>query len=259
MTSKQDSASYLERKRQFSRMLTVFGRKTVLEALQDPNNLAVKLHLANSNKKAAILDQIIELAQKKSVEIAQHDRLQLSRISKNAKQDQGVALDLQPSGFEELDEHTFAHLNATDEFIALDRITNPQNLGMIIRSVCASQMRALIIPRKGCAKIDALVIKASAGTLFRAPIIRCEQLSDALEQAQKHNCKVVGLDLNASTTLAELPANENRIFVLGNETDGISKETQSLCDYGVKIPMANNVESLNVAVTASLIALRHQL
>lgn len=262
----QDSEQYLERKRFFNSLLTVFGRLSVLEALQTAGVQAHKLHLSTSNKPAPVLDEIQALAAQKGAEVVFHDKAALSRISKNAKQDQGVALDVKPAGFEEFDSATTftnADQNAT-EYIAVDRITNPQNLGMIIRSVCASPIKALILPRKGCAKLDALVIKASAGTLFRAPILRCDTLSETLTTARNAGLSIVGLDLQAKQTLSDFSKNNSasqrpNIFVLGNESEGISKETQRLCTSNVRIPMHNDVESLNVAVTASLIALRHQL
>lgn len=257
--SKQDSASYTQRKHHFSRMLTLYGRKPVLEALSDPHLHVEKLHLSSGNKKADILRQIVQLAEERKVEIQRHEALALSRISKNAKQDQGVALDVIPAGFQELTNDTFATFEANDECIALDSITNPQNLGMIIRSVCASKVKALLIPRKGCAKIDPLVIKASAGTVFRAPIIRCDTLDDALKQAQQAQLQIVGLDLNAKHTLSELDTKKGAVFVMGNESSGISEATRNRCNAFIRIPMFNDVESLNVAVTASLIALRHQL
>jgi 23S rRNA (guanosine2251-2'-O)-methyltransferase len=167
-----DSASYLAKKRFYNRMLTVFGRKPVLEALQDERLRPYRLHLADSNKSGGIIDELLQLAQRRRVEVLYHDRQALSRISKNARQDQGVALDIECQGFEEAEDF-LAQLPERFELIALDSITNPQNLGMIIRSVCASPMTGLLLPEKGCARLDALVIKASAGTLFKARIVRC--------------------------------------------------------------------------------------
>jgi 23S rRNA (guanosine2251-2'-O)-methyltransferase len=256
---KQDSASYLKRKAEFARQLTVFGRLTVLEALNESRIQPIKLHLATSNRQAELLDQIVKLAESRGADIAYHDRKVLSRISKNAKQDQGVALDLLPSGFRELERGECFQEEQGAEFIALDRITNPQNLGMIIRSVCASKLKGLILPRQGCAKLDALVIKASAGTLFRAPILRCDTLSEALASAKQHGANIVGLDLSAEQTLNNYKTNSTSVFVLGNESEGISAETRALCSHHIHIPMQNDVESLNVAITASLIALRHQI
>ncbi len=257
-----DSNAYLDRKKQYQQLLTIYGRKPVLEALQTPGVKAMRLHLAESNKPAKILSDIISLAKSNKAEILYHDRKALSFISKNQKQDQGVAVDLKLSGYQELDSYIEEmHQTKTQqrELIALDNVTNPQNLGMIIRSVCASNIDGLLVPRKGCAKLDSLVIKASAGTLFKAKIIRCEDLSEALKRLKQSNAKVVGLDASAPSTLGELSDDGARVFVLGNESEGLSKETKDLCDNFVKIPMFNQVESLNVAVTASLIAFRNLL
>lgn len=258
---KSDSQAYLAKKQRIAQLLTIYGRKPVLEALQTPSLNAERLHLAQSNKPANILNDIIALAEQRGADIVYHTREALSRISKNSKQDQGTALDIRPKGFQEFDASTLntKDQNAPREFIALDRITNPQNLGMIIRSVCASSIAGLILPRKGCAKLDSLVIKASTGTLFKTPVFRCDELTPALMQAKDQGCAIVGLDLRASGRLSELHNTSDTIYVLGNESEGISKAVQQCCTETVRIPMHNGVESLNVAITASLIALRHQL
>ncbi|WP_096084735.1 TrmH family RNA methyltransferase [Agaribacterium haliotis] len=250
-----DSDAYLERKKRFAQMLTIYGRNTVYEALSMVGVKARRLHLASSNKKAKVLDDIEAMAVAQGAEVLYHDKQALSRISKNSKQDQGVALDIHTEALAEFD----AGALESGEYIALDRVTNPQNLGMIIRSVCASPIKALILPRKGCAKLDALVIKASAGSLFRCPILRCDHLVKSLTSAQQCGAIISGLDLNANANFDTLSSGKTRIFVLGNESEGISKELQALCDERLRITMARGVESLNVAVTASLIAFRTQL
>ena len=143
--------------------------------------------------------------------------------------------------------------------MALDRITNPQNLGMLIRSASAGNIDGIIIPDQGCARLDALVIKASAGTLFRAPILRCEQLEKALEEVQQTKASIVGLNSHATQTLADFIEDEFTIYVLGNESEGLSETIANLCHQNLRIPMRNHVESLNVAVTASLLAFRGML
>lgn len=259
MPTPTDSAEYQQKKRFYDSLLTVFGRKPVQEALQDPDCEVHRLHLAESNRSAAILDDIIRLAKKKNAEIVYHDRQALSRISKNAKQDQGVAVDLVCRGYEDFREFLARPQPSPCEIIALDRITNPQNLGMIIRSVCAGSVTALLLPKKGCAKIDPLVIKASTGTLFRTRILRCDDLNEALQAFRQQNYRIYGLSSHASETIGELGDDHNAVYVLGNETDGISAEVAALCDHQLAIPMRNGVESLNVAVTASLLAFRRIL
>jgi 23S rRNA (guanosine2251-2'-O)-methyltransferase len=125
---------------------------------------------------------------------------------------------------------------------------------MIIRSVAAADIDGLILPKKGCAKLDALVIKASAGALFRCPIYRCDTLDSALSKALKQSFSAIAMDLQAKDDLKSVTKRGKQIFVLGNESEGLSSDIRALCNERVKIPMANGVESLNVAVTASLIA-----
>ena len=259
-----DNPEYQQRKKFYDQLLTIYGRKPVLEALQTPGVDIYRLHLAQSNKPAKILSEIEALAKNKGAEILYHDRKALSFISKNQKQDQGIAVDLKLNGFQELtnfiDEYRSGSVHQPSlELIALDKITNPQNLGMIIRSICASPMTGVIIPRKGCAKLDSLVIKASAGTLFKAKVLRCDSLNNALTDLKSIGVKVIGLDVNAANTLGKFNHSNGAVFVLGNESDGLSPEINALCDQQVKVEMHNGVESLNVAVTAALIAFRKAL
>jgi 23S rRNA (guanosine2251-2'-O)-methyltransferase len=256
MTSKPtDRPEYLAKKQFFQRMLTVYGRKPVMEALLAKQVKPYRLHLADSNKPSPALADMERLARDKGAEVLYHDRAALSRISKNARQDQGVALDVECEGFSTVDDFLKAAPEHF-EFIALDRITNPQNLGMIVRSVAASPMTGLILPEKGSAKLDSLVIKASAGTLFNARILRCQDLTTSLSSFQKAGTQVFALDAGGSQSLRALQAPGRRIFVMGNETEGVSPAVVRQSDETIAIPMANGVESLNVSIAASLIAFR---
>lgn len=251
-----DSEAYRDKKRFFDNLLTVYGRKPVLEALQDSATGIYRLHLAESNKSADILDDIINIATQKGAEIVYHERQALSRISKNAKQDQGVAADLVLQGYKTYEEFLAGNLSKPYTLLALDNINNPQNLGMIIRSACAGNIDGILLPQKGSAQIDPLVIKASAGTVFRAPILRCNNLVVALKDFQKNSIDICGLSSHAKTTLKHFKPEGSCIYVLGNETEGVSQDVDRLCNQRVRIPMNNGVESLNVAVTAALIAFR---
>jgi 23S rRNA (guanosine2251-2'-O)-methyltransferase len=253
---RKDSPEYLQKKRFFDSLLTVYGRKTVLEALQDPATYIYRLHLASSNKSAQILDDIITLAKQKNAEIVYHERQALSRISKNAAQDQGVAADLELRGYQVYDEFITNNFDKNYTLLALDGIHNPQNLGMILRSACAGNIQGILLPEKGNAQIDPLVIKASAGIVFRAPILRCKNLSEALNDFKKARALICTLSSRAKKTLKEFNPESSCIFVLGNESEGVSPDIMRMSDETVCIPMNNGVESLNVAVTAALIAFR---
>ena len=252
-----DSEHYQQKKGFFDSLLTIYGRKPVLEALQDKSMNLYRLHLASSNKTAGIISDIISLAESRGVEIQWNDRKSLSRISRNSKQDQGVAADIEIEQHQSLrhylQQQTGEHrLN----LIALDNITNPQNLGMIIRSVCAGTIDGLIIPRKGCAALSPLVIKASVGTLFKAPLLHCESLPEGLADLREHGVTLCTLSSHAKQSLFEYQPKKSVVYILGNETEGVSKEVAKLSDQQLSIPMNNGVESLNVAITAALIAFK---
>ena len=255
-----DSDAYRAKKAFFDSLLTVYGRKPVLEALEQPGTQVYRLHLADSNRPGELLERIIAAAKAKGAEIVYHDRKALARISKNTKQDQGVAADLVCARYMSHRQFLQTRSNKPYTLLALDRITNPQNLGMIIRSASAGQIDGLLLPSKGGAPIDPLVIKASAGTVFRAPILRCEDLGSALDDFSAHGpVTVCALSSHASTNLKDFTPEGSCIYVLGNETDGVSAPAAKRCNQQLKIAMNNGVESLNVAVTAALIAFRGQV
>jgi 23S rRNA (guanosine2251-2'-O)-methyltransferase len=255
MTHKTDSPEYLAKKSFFNRLITVYGRKPILEILSDSSLQIFRLHLAESNRGGGIVEQIKTLASQRNIEICYHSREQLARISRNSKQDQGVACDIHCQGYEPY-EQALEQLPEVSQrpLIALDGITNPQNLGMIIRSVTASPAHGLLLPSKGCADIGPLVIKASAGTVFKGNILRCDSLASALKAFKHKGFEICILSSHQATPLAEFKPTAPVIYVLGNETEGVSKEIAALSDHRVGIPMANGVESLNVAITAALIA-----
>jgi len=246
---KTDSQEYKEKKAYFEKIITLYGRNVVIEVLQDKDIEVHKLHLASSNKTDGAIKTILSLAKKRDITITYHEKNSLSRISKNAKQDQGVAIDIISKTYSNASE-----IKDMDSFklIALDGIHNPQNLGMIIRSCAAGYVDGIILPKKNSAKISPLVVKASAGTLFKLPIYYCNSLEDVL--ADLKDVDIYALSSHAKHTIYDVKPSKKSIFILGNESDGVSKEVQNLCNESISIPMQRGVESLNVAVTASLLA-----
>ena len=248
----QDSPDYLAKKAFFDKIVTIYGRNAVVEALEDERITIHKLHLADSNKPSSQLKKMVTLAQKRSIEIAYHDKKALSRISKNAKQDQGVALDIVLE--QALSEDAFLSQHNTFRVIALDGVLNPQNLGMIIRSCAAGNIDAIILPSKNAAQISPLVIKASVGTVFKLPIIKSKNLYQTLEKFKAKETQLYTLSSHATKRYNEVSYGDKTLFILGNETQGVTPEIEKLSSASIAIPMNRGVESLNVAVTASLLA-----
>ena len=248
----KDSPEYLAKKAFFDKIITIYGRNAVLEALEDETIVLYKLHLADSNRANAQLEKMVTLAKRRDIAVAYHDKKGLSRISKNAKQDQGVALDLVLE--KAVSEEEFLTKNTSFRVLALDGIHNPQNLGMIIRSAAAGNIDAILLPTKNAAQISPLVIKASVGTVFRLPIIQTKNLAKSLENFKSHSTDVYTLSSHAQTSYKETTYKEKTVFVLGNESEGVSREIERLSSASISIPMNRGVESLNVAVTASLLS-----
>ncbi len=247
-----DSQTYLAKKAFFDRVLTIYGRHAVMEALGNDTLTVHKLHLSLSNKPSKELDRMETLAQTRHIPIARHDKKSLSRISKNSRLDQGVALDIVMENF--VNEEDFLEQNGSFRVMALDGVTNPQNLGMIIRSCAAGTIDALLLPTRGTAGISPLVIQASAGTVFRLPIIKTADLTASLERFAHAGARLCALEADAKLDYRDVPTGQKSLFVLGNESDGISPEVSARCNTAIAIPMRRGVESLNVAVAAALIA-----
>jgi len=248
----EDSPEYLKKKSFYDKIVTMYGRNAVLEALSDDSLTIHKLHLSRSNQASSQLKKMQSIAQRRHIEIVYHDKAALSRISKNAKQDQGVALDLIWEQY--FNEEEFAARQTHYRLIALDSIHNPQNLGMIIRSCAAGNIDGVILPTKNSAKISPLVIKASAGALFKMPIIKTDNLLSTLNYFRSRKATLYTLSSHAEKNYKELDYGEKSIFILGNESEGVSQEIEEISDESITIPMRRGVESLNVAVTASLLA-----
>ncbi len=149
-------------------------RRQVLEILQDESLQIYRVHLADSNRDGGIIDQIKQQAAARNIEVCFHSRPALSRISRNSKQDQGAACDIHCPGYQPYEQALQKTMNGA--IIALDGVTNPQNLGMIIRSVTASPAHGLLLPSKGTADISPL---AGGNTAYdHAKILR---IGDAVE------------------------------------------------------------------------------
>ena len=253
MSAMKDTEAYRKKKAFFESMITLYGRNVVEEVLDDMTVPAQTLHLAESNKTEGAIERILAKAAARDVAVKYHTKAALSRISKNAKQDQGVAIDIVAPTYRSAAALTDGKL-LQGRLLALDAIHNPQNLGMIVRSAAAGNIDGILLPKQGSAKLSPLVMKASAGTLFKIPIYYCDTLPEILTQLKQKGWSVFGLSSHASETIMTLQVPASAVFVLGNESEGMSEAVAGLCDREVAIPMQRGVESLNVAVTAALLA-----
>ncbi len=239
------------------RFITVYGRKPVREVLEEPG-LAVRRVFVARNARGEGVDLIRRTASQRGVAVLDKSAAEVSRISRRPKQDQGVAADVEAPSMRALDEYV-AELGEPGEamtpaaLLALDNVTTPANVGMILRTATVLGLDGVVLPRRGCPEIGPLVIKASAGVAFRAPILRCAELSDALSECKLRGFAVYGLSDAGRATLSEVRPRTRAVFVLGNETEGIGEAAAPLVDEWVRIPMARRGDSLNVASAAAIV------
>lgn len=234
-------------------LITIFGRNAVHEALADPGITPWRLHLSSRNRPAPVLDALKTMAGQRGIEVAVHAPEKLARISRNGRQDQGVALDILAPGYQPAS-RLLDSRPARCRLLALDRIQNPQNLGMIIRSAVAGFMDGIVLPERETSGLNPLSIKASAGTVFRASIYRCATLMDILPALQTAGFTLYALQAGGTENLLTLQPPERAVFILGNESSGIQPAILSLADHGARIPMRRDTESLNVAAAAAVLS-----
>ncbi|MHA7815224.1 MAG: TrmH family RNA methyltransferase [Pseudohaliea sp.] len=248
-------SAYREKRRHYRGVLTVYGRKPVLEALADPGLACERLHVATSNRREPTLERILDLAAGRQLETREHSREALARISRNGRQDQGVALDIRCPRFAELGEGLAALApQPAVRLLALDGVTNPQNAGMAIRSARAGGIDGILYADRGNPALGPLVIKGSAGTLYGAPLLRCATVAEGAMACREAGYAVYTLQAGAARDLFSAALAPRALFVLGGESEGISASVEALASEALAVPMAEGVESLNVAVTAALVA-----
>jgi len=235
-------------------MLTVYGRKPVLEALADPQLDCRTLHLAKSNRREGIVSELLRQAEQRGISIREHSRAELARISRNGRQDQGVAMDVLCPQFSELEDylHTLAP-NAPAQLLALDGVSNPQNFGMVVRTARAAGANGVLHADRGNPALGPLLIKGSAGTVFGAPLLRCADILTAVAACRDAGFTIYTLRADAAGSLFTARLAARSLFVLGGESSGVSAGVEQLAHQGLHIPMAVGVESLNVAVSAALV------
>jgi 23S rRNA (guanosine2251-2'-O)-methyltransferase len=137
--------------------------------------------------------------------------------------------------------------------VALDQVTDPRNLGAAVRSAAAFGAHGVVVPERRAAGMTAAAWKTSAGAAARIPVAQTVNLVRQLKSYQEAGCMVVGLAADGDVTLPELGlADGPLVVVVGSEGDGLSRLVAETCDQLVSIPMANQVESLNAGVAASV-------
>ncbi|MFM9958205.1 MAG: TrmH family RNA methyltransferase [Phycisphaerales bacterium] len=238
--------------------ITIYGKRSVQEALDEPTVEVLGVRVARELP-GEYRERLSSLCRAKSAPLELRSFREIGAFTADPRNDQGVAARIRLKKAVELADFLESVKGQGSRepahVIALDGVTNPQNVGMIVRSAVASGTRAVLWPSAGAPWVDALIVKSSAGTVLRCPIVRCRLLSDALAEMKGSGFRLVGLDMSGNTSLYDLKPTHRTIAVIGGETTGLSPSTLELLDERVSIPMdpRAKVDSLNAAVAASLL------
>jgi 23S rRNA (guanosine2251-2'-O)-methyltransferase len=231
----------------------VAGRNSVVEALraQVP---AKALYVAQYVDSDDRIRESMKLAQEQGVPLLEAPRHELDRMTGGTLH-QGLMLVMPAYEYahpDDLLEEVYATAE-TPLFAALDGVTDPRNLGAVLRSVAAFGGHGVIVPERRAAGMTAGAWKAAAGAGARVPVARAGNLTRALEAYQKQGVVIAGLAADGSVPLHELEtATEPLCLVVGSEGKGMSRLVSELCDVTVSIPIASTSESLNAGVAAGI-------
>ncbi len=233
----------------------VVGRNSVYEALRDgvpATTLYVQQYLDSDDRVRGALQLA---AERGDVHLMEAPRPELDRMTDGLNH-QGLVLQVPPYEYAHPDDLLDAAAqDAADPLVvALDGVTDPRNLGAVVRSVAAFGGHGVVIPERRAAGMTAGAWKSSAGTAARTPVARATNLTRALEAYQKAGVMVVGLAADGDVELPELDLLDRPVcVVVGSEGKGLSRLVGETCDVRVRIPMPGGAESLNAGVAAGVV------
>ena len=226
----------------------VTGRNATLEALR-ADVPSQELIVARSIDIDDRVTESLQIALKRGLSIREVHRAELEGISPNS---QGIALSIKPYQYSSLVE-IMQRASKPGLIVALDGVTDPRNLGAIVRSAAAFGVAGVIITERRAAAMTASAWKASAGAAARMPIAQVTNLNRAIEDVQAKGYFVVGLDGEATELVGNMKVSTEPIMIIvGSEGKGLSRLVSEKCDLVVKIPMRAATESLNASVATSI-------
>jgi 23S rRNA (guanosine2251-2'-O)-methyltransferase len=232
---------------------TVLGRNPVLECLR-AGIPATALYVALGAEADERLTESVTRAADSGLPILEVPRSDLDKMTTNGLH-QGIALQVPPYNYAHPDDLIAAARRdvAPPLLVALDNISDPRNLGAIVRSVAAFGGHGVVIPQRRSASVTAVAWRTSAGAAARVPVARASNLNQTLKAWADRGLQVVGLDAGGDTVVDDLDGAGPMVLVVGSEGKGLSRLVRQNCDAIVSIPMAGPTESLNASVAAGVV------
>lgn len=229
----------------------IFGTRAVMEAIhagKEIDKILVEKETDNE-----LIKELLHLAKTERIPVVRVPEAKLNRITR--KNHQGVVAHMSAIEYASLN-------NVVDEcyskgvaplILVLDRITDVRNFGAIARTAECAGVHAIVIPEKGSAQINSDAVKTSAGALNHLPVARVKNLYYIVKDLKKMGLNVVAVTEKTDRLMYDTDFTSPTVLIFGSEEDGISPELMGLSDESIKIPMAGNIESLNVSVSAGVV------
>jgi 23S rRNA (guanosine2251-2'-O)-methyltransferase len=232
----------------------IAGRNSLLEALRTDVPITT-IYVAARIDHDDRTKEILELAAARSLTVLEASKTQLDTLTEGQVH-QGVAAQVPPYDYKDVDDLLDAAERAGQAplIVALDGVTDPRNLGAILRSAGAFGVHGVLVPERRAAGVTASAWKVSAGAAAHVPVARATNLTRALEELKKAGCFVVGLDGGGDTTVGDNQfATDPLVIVVGSEGKGMARLVREACDAIASIPINTGaVESLNASVATSI-------
>lgn len=234
-----------------SSSILLYGRHPVVAAINNPKRQINTIYVTQDN--FSEIKSLCVTAKRNTTLIKTVDRKEIEKLLPSGSVHQGLVANVK-----ELDGCTLDDIcDMAQQFdschvLILDQVTDPQNIGAIIRSCVAFDTLALIVQDKNSPAESGTIAKASAGMIEHLPIIRVTNLSRAAETLKKAGFWVIGMDGYAKTSIEQINKNGKTAIIMGSEGKGMRRLVEETCDDTVRLPISPKVESLNVATAAAI-------
>jgi len=227
------------------------GRNPIIEALK--NNRPIEKIMVNKASKEGSIKKILAMAKENKVIIQEVDRHKLDEMSESHAH-QGVIAITSDYRYYDLDEILEIPRQKGEDpfFIILDGITDPHNLGSIIRTAHAVGAHAVIIPKRRSVQITPIVAKASAGAVEYLPVCKVTNIVNTIKTLKENGLWIAAVDMDGQTFYQQNLGGPLGL-VVGSEGEGISRLVKQNCDFTVSMPMSGNVTSLNASVAGGIL------
>ena len=227
----------------------VVGRNAVREALKGSRD--INKILIQDTAQMEQLKEIMKLAKKERVVVQKVPKNKLEEHTK--ERHQGVIALLSAYDYTSLEALIEEFSGKSANFILLDGLDDPHNLGSILRTADATGFDAVIIPNRRSVQVTETVARTSTGAIEYVPVVRVTNVNQTIDKLKDAGFWTVGTSQHADMDYRDYPADVNTLLIIGSEGEGISKKTLEKCDFTVSIPMVGKITSLNASVSAALL------